>query len=202
MSMFSLLSPWSPSNHISAVLPLSVIFYLSYPCTDDLTALDQQSESRLHRWSVSKLDPLLEQLKPQQWGATERGLQCAMASYVILSWTLFYSTHFIPDYFPDPSDSSSCFSLLIWSSERTAITTSYLQLFFSFVTLATQSCHQLLGVGCPVSICKLLFIETMVGTSFLLWVYNTLSVRKGYNYELFPLWVSRILAEEICFLLL
>lgn len=82
--------------------------------------------------------------------------------------TISFHSHFIPDYFPDPSDSSSCFSLLIWSSERTAITTSYLQLFFSFVTLATQSCHQLLGVGCPVSICKLLFIETMLGTSFLL----------------------------------
>lgn len=73
MLMFSLQSPRSPSNGVSAVLLLSVIFYFSYPCTDGLTALTQQSESRLHSWSVSKLDPLLEQLKPQQWGTTERG---------------------------------------------------------------------------------------------------------------------------------
>lgn len=164
MLMFSLLSPCSPSFHRSAVLPLSVIFSFSYPGPDGLTALAQQSESRLHSWSVSKLDSLLKQLKPQQWGGyRERATVCHGIICDSFLDTVLFPSHLIPDCFPDPSDSSPCFYPPIWNSGRTTTTTSLLQLLFSFVTLATQSCHQL-AVQYQFAIYYI--IETMLSTSF------------------------------------
>lgn len=78
MLMFSLLNPSYNNNCRSAVLSL-YNFDLTYLCTDNLTALSQQSESRLYSWDLSKLDPCKRAAKHFEGeitvGATERGLQ-------------------------------------------------------------------------------------------------------------------------------
>lgn len=73
--------------------------------------------------------------------------------------TILFHSSLNANYFPDPSDATFCFSPPLWSSERTSLTTNFLQNFSSFVTLAIQSCHQLLCFRCPVSTCDLLFIN-------------------------------------------